>query len=97
MEKISYGIQIEPQFGYTYQEISKIAKSAEYYGFESLWTGDHFLIRPEATGVNCLECWTILSALSTETKTLRLVSFIFFMEYSSVNNINCPPSILVNK
>ena len=81
MEKISYGIQIEPQFGYTYQEISKIAKTAEYYGFESLWTSDHFLIRSEATDVNCLECWTILSALSTETKTLRLGNMVASQSY----------------
>lgn len=81
MQKIDYGVQIEPQFGYTYQQISKIAKAAEKHGFESLWTSDHFLIRPEAVDVNCLECWTILSALAAETKTLKLGNMVASQSY----------------
>jgi len=79
--KIDYGVQIEPQFGYTYQHISKVAKVAEKHGFESLWTSDHFLIRPEAVDVNCLECWTTLSALATETKTLKLGNMVASQSY----------------
>ena len=79
--KIEYGVQIEPQFGYTYQHISKVAKVAEKHGFESLWTSDHFLIRPEAVDVNCLECWTTLSALATETKTLKLGNMVASQSY----------------
>ena len=79
--KIDYGVQIEPQFGYTYQHISKVAKAAEKHGFESLWTSDHFLIRPEAVDVNCLECWTTLSSLATETKTLKLGNMVASQSY----------------
>ena len=81
MSKIDYGVQIEPQFGYTYQHISKVAKAAEKHGFESLWTSDHFLIRPEAVDVNCLECWTTLSALASETKTLKLGNMVASQSY----------------
>jgi alkanesulfonate monooxygenase SsuD/methylene tetrahydromethanopterin reductase-like flavin-dependent oxidoreductase (luciferase family) len=81
MTKIDYGVQIEPQFGYTYQHIKDVAHAAEKHGFESLWTSDHFLIRPEAVDVNCLECWTTLSALSTETKTLRLGNMVSSQSY----------------
>ena len=79
--KIDYGVQIEPQFGYTYEHIRKVAKTAERYGFESLWTSDHFLIRPEAVDVNCLECWTSLSALASETETLRLGNMVASQSY----------------
>ncbi len=79
--KIDYGVQIEPQFGYTYEHIRKVAKTAERYGFESLWTSDHFLIRPEAVDVNCLECWTTLSALASETETLRLGNMVASQSY----------------
>lgn len=79
--KIDYGVQIEPQFGYTYEHIRKVAKTAERYGFESLWTSDHFLIRPEAVDVNCLECWTTLSALAAETETLRLGNMVASQSY----------------
>ena len=76
MGKIDYGVQIEPQFGYTYNEIREVAQIAEKLGFESLWTSDHFLIRPEALDVNCLECWTTLSAIAAETKTLKLGNMV---------------------
>jgi alkanesulfonate monooxygenase SsuD/methylene tetrahydromethanopterin reductase-like flavin-dependent oxidoreductase (luciferase family) len=81
MTKIDYGVQIEPQFGYTYQHISEVAQVAEKHGFESLWTSDHFLIRPEAVDVNCLECWTTLSALAAETKTLKLGNMVASQSY----------------
>lgn len=79
--KFDYGVQIEPQFGYTYDHIRKVAKTAERHGFESLWTSDHFLIRPEAVDVNCLECWTTLSALAAETKTLHLGNMVASQSY----------------
>lgn len=79
--KIDYGVQIEPQFGYTYEHIKETALAAEKHGFESLWTSDHFLIRPEAVDVNCLECWTTLSALAAETKTLKLGNMVASQSY----------------
>ncbi|MGW8181644.1 MAG: LLM class flavin-dependent oxidoreductase [bacterium] len=81
MTKIDYGVQIEPQFGYTYQHIRDVALAAEKHGFESLWTSDHFLIRPEAVDVNCLEAWTTISALAAETKTLRLGNMVGSQSY----------------
>ena len=81
MTKIDYGVQIEPQFGYTYQHIKDVAQIAEKHGFESLWTSDHFLIKPDAVDVNCLECWTTLSALASETKTLRLGNMVSSQSY----------------
>ncbi|MBD3207138.1 LLM class flavin-dependent oxidoreductase [Candidatus Bathyarchaeota archaeon] len=68
---IDFGLQIEPQFGYTYGMIKESAKAAEEAGFDSIWASDHFLIRPEAVDVNCLECWTTLTAIAQDTEDLR--------------------------
>ena len=36
-----FGIQIEPQFGFAYDEVAQIAKEAERLGFYGLWASDH--------------------------------------------------------
>lgn len=79
--KIDYGVQIEPQFGYTYDHISEVAKSAEKHGFESLWASDHFLIRPEAQDVDCLEAWTVLTAVAAQTTKLRVGAMVASQSY----------------
>jgi len=79
--EIDYGLQIEPQFGYTYEMIRRSAVAAEEAGFESIWASDHFLIRPEAIDVNCLECWTTLTALSQDTEYLRFGPMVASQSY----------------
>lgn len=69
---VRLGIQIEPQFGFTYEEIRQIAQEAEAGGFHSLWCSDHFFLHDKSEEINCLECWTVLSALARDTKTLHL-------------------------
>ena len=81
MTRIDYGLQIEPQYGYTYSHIRDAAQRAELSGFESLWVSDHFLIRPDAVDVNCLEAWTTLTALARDTGTLRLGTLVSSQSY----------------
>jgi probable F420-dependent oxidoreductase len=78
---IEYGVQIEPQFGYTWEMIRETAHAAEAAGFESLWASDHFLIRPGAVDVNCLEAWTVLTAVACETKRLRVGAMVASQSY----------------
>jgi len=78
---IDYGVQIEPQFGYTWEMIRETALAAEAAGFESLWASDHFLIRPGAVDVNCLEAWTILTAVACATKRLRVGAMVASQSY----------------
>jgi len=78
---IDYGVQIEPQFGYTWEMIRETAQAAEAAGFESLWSSDHFLIRPEAVDVNCLEAWTVLTAVATTTSRLRVGAMVASQSY----------------
>ena len=81
MGKIEFGVQIEPQFGYTYSGIKEIAIHAEKQGFESIWISDHFMIRPEAVDVNCLEAWSVLTALARDTETLRFGPMVASQSY----------------
>ena len=81
LSKIDFGVQIEPQFGYLYKDIKEIANEAEKIGFESIWISDHFMIRQEAIDVNCLEAWSVLTALARDTNTLRLGPMVTSQSY----------------
>ena len=50
-----FGIQIEPQFGFTYDEVAQIAKEAERLGFYGLWVSDHLFWDARSERRNCLE------------------------------------------
>ena len=77
------GIQIEPQFGFSYEEIVGIAREAEALGFSHLWTSDHLFLRPEEPQTECLEAWTLLAALSQTTSRLRLGTLVTCQSYRS--------------
>jgi len=89
MADLDFGIQIEPQFGFTYDDIKEIALEAERLGFESLWVSDHFFLTKENLGTNCLECYTALTALARDTSTLRLGAMVASQSYRN-------PGLLAN-
>jgi len=43
---LDFGIQIESQFGFSYEDIKEIALKAERLGSESLWASGHFFLNP---------------------------------------------------
>lgn len=81
MARLDFGLQIEPQYGFSYDEIRSIAEEAERLGFESLWVSDHFFMTPESVDTPCLECWLTLSALARDTKRLRLGAMVASQSY----------------
>ena len=81
MSGLDFGIQIEPQYGFTYDQISEIARAAEKNGYESIWVSDHFLMTPEAVDTNALECYTTLTALARDTKRLRIGAMVAAQSY----------------
>jgi F420-dependent oxidoreductase-like protein len=89
MPQIDFGVQIEPQYGFTYEMIRDIAREAESLGFESLWVSDHFFMTDDSVGTPCLECWTALTALARDTKTLRLGPMVSAQSYRN-------PALLAN-
>ncbi|MSQ09034.1 MAG: LLM class flavin-dependent oxidoreductase [Dehalococcoidia bacterium] len=76
-----FGLQIEPQFGFTFDQVAALAHECRGHGYTSLWVSDHFLLDNSARDINCLECWTLLSALAVEVKDLRLGSLVSCMAY----------------
>lgn len=75
------GIQIEPQFGFSYDDIVGIARAGEQTGFTRLWLSDHLFLDAASTGTDCLEAWTALAALARDTSTIRIGPMVTCQSY----------------
>ena len=76
------GVIISPAAGWSYPEIRDLAQTSERAGFDSFWVSDHFF--GGAEGVpdrNCLEAWTLLSALARDTTKIRLGVLVAAVQY----------------
>jgi len=75
MSKIKFGVTINaaPDMLYRsdYDSIKKIAQDCERLGYDSLWAMDHLMWGDYNEG-SVFEAWTLLSALATETKSIKL-------------------------
>ena len=78
---IRFGIQIEPQLGFDYETVEKIALNAEKVGYDSMWFSDHFFLDNKSEERNCMEAWTLLAALASKTNTLRLGALVTCNSY----------------
>ena len=78
---VQFGLQIEPQFGFTYLQVRELASACRTHGFESIWVSDHFMLNRGDVGRNCLDCWTLLAALAADVGDIRLGSLVTCMSY----------------
>ncbi|MDH5771322.1 MAG: TIGR03560 family F420-dependent LLM class oxidoreductase [Candidatus Bathyarchaeota archaeon] len=70
MKKIKIGVFLHAEVvSKGWEEVKRLAYESERLGYDSLWLGDHVA---KGTGEYRLECWTLLSALATLTKRIRL-------------------------
>lgn len=76
-----FGIQIEPQFGFTFNEVADLAKEAERLGFTAMWTSDHLLWDAKSEQRNCLDAWALLPALAPVTTKLRVGTLVTCNSY----------------
>src|SRR5260370_14598313 len=69
---IRFGVQTGQQ-NIEWEQLRSFWGKADSWGYDSLWAFDHFypIFVPDPTGP-CMESWTLLSALSQNTKRARI-------------------------
>jgi len=75
------GIQIEPQFGFSYEDILEIGRAGERAGFTRLWLSDHLFLNADAVATDCLEAWTTIGALARDLGTIRIGPMVTCQSY----------------
>ena len=76
-----FGLQIEPAFGFDYEDVAELARSLRPNGFTSMWASDHFMLNDGEPDRNCLECWTLLTAIAAEVKDIRIGPLVTCASY----------------
>ena len=75
------GVQIEPQFGFSYESVRDIARAANTAGFTRLWVSDHLFLGKDSVAQDCLEAWTLLAALARDTQGIRIGPMVSAQSY----------------
>ncbi len=88
--KISYGMQLEPQFGYTKADIDRIGLTIEKSRFDSIWVSDHMFLDKQAVKKSAFDALTVMTYLLTKFQELRVGSMVFCNSYRH-------PSIMAKK
>ena len=78
-----FGIQVEPQFGFTLDEVEQIAEIGLANGFSTLWFSDHFMLDADAVDKVLLDPWLLMTALVMANKKIRVGSLVFCNSYRS--------------
>lgn len=75
------GVQIEPQFGFSYDAVRDIARAAHTAGFTRLWVSDHLFLHKDAVATDCLDAWTLLAGLARDTEGIRIGPMVTAQSY----------------
>jgi alkanesulfonate monooxygenase SsuD/methylene tetrahydromethanopterin reductase-like flavin-dependent oxidoreductase (luciferase family) len=76
-----FGVQVEPQFGFNYNDVLEIADKALGNGFEVVWFSDHFMLDADATDRVLLDPWLLMAALVRDNDKIRVGSLVFCSSY----------------
>ena len=66
----------EPQQGATYDDLLRVAQTAEALGFGGFFRSDHYLHMGGDGGAGPTDAWTTLAGLARETSTIRLGTLV---------------------
>ncbi|MGY5875881.1 MAG: TIGR03560 family F420-dependent LLM class oxidoreductase [Candidatus Thorarchaeota archaeon] len=75
------GVTIQPQMGYSYDDLVTLAKAAEDAGFDRFSVSDHFFGWVEGTENLNYEAWTALALLTPQTERIHLGSMVTSQSY----------------
>lgn len=78
---VSFGLQIEPQFGFDFKQIKDMVQFAENHNFSHAWFSDHFMLAADSIDVRAYECFTAMMAAVSYTEKLRIGSLVFCNNY----------------
>lgn len=78
---MEFGVQIEPQFGYTFEDILDITDVALKNGFSTIWFSDHFMLDKDSIDRVLLDPWLVMAALSQRNSKVRVGSMVFCQSY----------------
>ena len=79
--KLSFGVQIEPQFGFTKEKIDEIAGMCESSNFDTIWVSDHMFLNEKSVNVPAYDAWTLITYLLTRYTTLKVGSLVLCNSY----------------
>lgn len=78
---MKFGVQIEPQFGFSYDDVLELANKALDNSFSGVWFSDHFMLDANATDRELLDPWLLMAALVRDNKKIRVGSLVFCNSY----------------
>lgn len=78
---IGFGIVVEPVYGFSYKMAHKLATTAEECKYNSFWISDHFFPDTSPDKTNCLESWTLLSAIAMATCSIKVGTLVTCNNY----------------
>jgi alkanesulfonate monooxygenase SsuD/methylene tetrahydromethanopterin reductase-like flavin-dependent oxidoreductase (luciferase family) len=87
---LSFGLQLEPQFGYTKENVDNIADVVEKNQFNTIWVSDHMFLDTKSQEKSAFDAWTLMTYLVTKYSQLRVGSLVLCNSYHY-------PSILAKK
>jgi len=64
-----------------YETLTRVARTADEVGFESVWLVDHFHTIPQLSQEVTFECWTTTAAVARDTKRIRVGQLVTFNGY----------------
>jgi F420-dependent oxidoreductase-like protein len=64
-----------------YEQLTRVAQTAEACGYTSIWTADHFQTLPAPSQETFFECWTTTAALARDTRRIRVGQMVTANSY----------------